>query len=31
MGSALIGAKKGQTVRANTPAGLINFVIVSIS
>lgn len=30
IGRALIGAKKGQTVRVDTPAGLINFVIVSI-
>lgn len=31
IGRALLGAKKGQTVRVDTPAGLINFVIVSIS
>ncbi len=31
IGRALIGAKKGQTVRVDTPAGLTNFVIVNIS
>jgi transcription elongation factor GreA len=31
IGSALLGAKKGQTVAAQTPAGVINFVIHEIS
>lgn len=31
IGSALLGAKKGQTVRAMTPAGAINFTIHDIS
>ncbi len=30
IGSALLGAKKGQTVRAETPAGLIEFQVVRI-
>ena len=30
IGSALLGAKKGQTVRAETPAGLIEFQVVGI-
>lgn len=30
IGSALLGAKKGQTVRAETPAGLIEFQVVAI-
>lgn len=30
IGRALIGAKKGQTVRVDTPAGLVNFVVQSI-
>lgn len=30
IGSALLGAKRGQTVRAETPAGLIEFQIVRI-
>ena len=31
IGSALLGAKKGQTVSAQTPAGQINFTIHEIS
>lgn len=31
IGRALLGAKIGQTVRVETPAGLVNFVIQSIS
>lgn len=30
LGSALLGAKKGQTVRAETPAGLVEFQVISI-
>lgn len=30
LGSALLGAKKGQTVRAETPAGLVEFQVVRI-
>lgn len=30
IGSALLGAKKGQTVRAETPAGIIEFQVVAI-
>ncbi len=30
IGSALLGAKAGQTVRADTPAGIIEFRIISI-
>jgi transcription elongation factor GreA len=31
IGSAMLGAKKGQTIRAMTPAGAITFVIHEIS
>jgi transcription elongation factor GreA len=31
IGSAMLGAKKGQTVSAQTPAGIINFTIHEIS
>lgn len=31
IGRALLGAKKGQTVRVETPAGLLNFIIQSIA
>jgi transcription elongation factor GreA len=30
IGSALLGAKKGQTVRAETPAGLVEFQVLAI-
>jgi transcription elongation factor GreA len=30
IGSALLGAKKGQTVRAETPAGTVEFQVVDI-
>ena len=30
IGSALLGAKKGQTVRAETPAGLVEFQVLRI-
>ena len=30
IGSALLGAKKGQTVRAETPAGLVEFRVLAI-
>jgi transcription elongation factor GreA len=31
IGRALIGAKKGQTVRVSTPAGVVNFQILTIA
>jgi transcription elongation factor GreA len=31
IGRALIGAKKGQTVRVSTPAGMVNFQILTIA
>ena len=30
LGSALLGAKKGQTVRAETPAGIVEFQVIRI-
>ena len=31
IGAALLGAKKGETVEANTPGGIVKFKILSIS